>query len=213
MSILLRTSTWILETEASIEKRNCMLASHSHPSSNALDISSQPAAVVTLRPIARTEAPVLVNLFELYVYDFSEFTPLELKASGRFEIPLADAWWNEPDHHPFFILRDDKLVGFALARKGSRVTSANDVMDIAEFFVMRGERKKNVGLLAAHSLLRTILGRWEIRVRQSNAPASQFWSRVAERWSGSYDTSTFETPDGASWNLFRIEPLCPPAHR
>jgi predicted acetyltransferase len=182
-----------------------MPSSHSQPPSNTPETAEKSAPVVVLQPVARSEAPVLVNLFELYVYDFSEFMPLELKASGRFEIPLSDGWWNEPHHHPFFIRSEDKLVGFALARRGSRVTGASDIMDMAEFFVLRGVRKKNIGSAAAHALLRAIPGRWEIRVRQSNA-ASRFWSRVAESWPGSHEASTFETADGARWNLLRIEP-------
>ena len=33
------------------------------------------------------DAPILRNLGELYAYDFSETVPLELHASGRFEVP------------------------------------------------------------------------------------------------------------------------------
>ena len=40
---------------------------------------------IALHAIARSDAPVLANLFELYVHDFSEWMPLELKESGRFE--------------------------------------------------------------------------------------------------------------------------------
>ena len=67
--------------------------------------------MITLKPIARSEAPVLAQLFELYAYDFSEHMPLDLKPSGRFDIPIADAWWSDSDHHPFFLYSDDKLVG------------------------------------------------------------------------------------------------------
>lgn len=163
--------------------------------------------VLKLQPISQIDAPVLAQLFELYAYDFSEFMPLELKASGRFEIPVAEAWWSGAGRHPFFIHYYGKLAGFALVRRGSQVTGDEHVMDMAEFFVVRGARKKHIGQRVAHELLRMFPARWEIRIRQSNVAAASFWTRVAQAWPGAHTTTTFETTDGASWNLIRVGPV------
>jgi predicted acetyltransferase len=157
-----------------------------------------------LEPITREQAPVLRNLFEFYVYDFSEHIPLDLKASGTFEATLGDEWWTRDDHFPFFIREAEKLVGFALARRGSRVTGAADVMDVAEFFVVRGARARGVGRAAAHELFRKLPATWEIRVRQTNAPAQRFWSRVAESWLQRLVTPEPFSVDGVDWNLLRL---------
>jgi predicted acetyltransferase len=162
--------------------------------------------LVVLEPISRDEIPVLQNLYELYAYDFSEHVPLDLKSNGRFDVPVNDRWWTNDDHFPFFIRHGGKLSGFALARRGSRVTDAADVMDLAEFFVVRGARKKSIGTHVAHSLFTTFPGRWEIRVRRTNAGALKFWSRTLERWSGRPMASTAFTNAGIDWELFRIEP-------
>ena len=159
---------------------------------------------VVLEPIEKERATVLRNLMEFYAHDFSEHVALELNESGRFEVTLGDEWWTD-GHYPFFIRCDQKLCGFALARRGSKFTEAADVMDVAEFFVIRGARKQGVGASAARILFGTFPGAWEIRVRQSNEAALEFWSRVVEEWSGRAVTSARVCFGGGDWNVLRIE--------
>ncbi|MBV9947285.1 MAG: GNAT family N-acetyltransferase, partial [Myxococcales bacterium] len=159
-------------------------------------IASEPA--VTLEPIAREQETVLQNLFDFYVYDFSEQLPLEIKPSGRFELRVGDAWWTTEGHFAFFVRYAGSLCGFALVRRGSRVTGTADVMDMAEFFVARGLRRRRIGQKAAHALFRAFPGRWEVRVRRSNVSASRFWARVAESWSGRPAASTFYESEGVA---------------
>jgi len=182
--------------------------SHSFPSSNDPDTSNRTEPShprVVLEPIGKEQAPVLQNLVELYAHDFSEHVPLDLKPTGRFDISLGDRWWTD-GHYPFFIRYDEKLCGFALVRRGSKFTGAMDVMDVAEFFVIRGARRRNVGATAAHSLFTAFPGGWEIRVRQSNAAALQFWSSAVEEWVGRPVASAQVSFEGVDWNVLRIEP-------
>jgi predicted acetyltransferase len=160
---------------------------------------------VVLERIDRASAPVLGQLLELYAHDFSEFVPLAPKESGRFDLPFY-AWWEKADHFPFFIRHRDRLAGFALVRRGSRVTASSDVMDVAEFFVLRGARRLGVGSRAAHAVFRLFPGPWEVRVRKANGPALAFWTRVVERWHERAATSGSFSSDGVDWNVFRIEP-------
>ena len=159
---------------------------------------------ISLHPISRDEAPTLRNLFELYAYDFSETVPLELHANGRFEVPVPDQWWDDAEHFPFFIRENERLYGFALARSGSRITTATDVMDVAEFFVIRGARGKGVGAAAAHALFAAFPGRWEIRVRHNNTLAKRFWGRVAHTWAGRPIASEAFTAESVPWDVFRL---------
>lgn len=130
---------------------------------------------VTLARIAAAEAPTLRNLFELYAHDFSELVPLPLHPNGRFEVPVSDDWWTRDDHYPFFVGANDELCGFALAR---RLGDDPDVMDVAEFFVVRGARRRGIGFAAARALLGAFPGAWNVRVRRTNPNAKAFWSRV-----------------------------------
>lgn len=160
---------------------------------------------VVLEPIPRDRVHVLDALFELYAHDFSEYVPLELKESGRFELSAGELWWQRADHHPFFLRASGRLAGFALVRRGSMLVDAPDVMDVAEFFVVRGERRKRTGQAAALALLRRFPGRWEVRVRQSNLPAVRFWSQVLRTLTGAAVDSTPFSRAGVAWQAWRAE--------
>jgi predicted acetyltransferase len=169
---------------------------------------------VVLEPVARERAPALRNLFELYAHDFSEVVPLDLGEDGRFDVALGDEWWTRDDCFPFFIRSDGKLAGFALARRGSRVAPADadtggEVMDVAEFFVLRGARGRGVGAAAARALFAAFPGRWEIRIRRANAAALRFWSRVAEAWAGGPVARATFSAKGVEWDLLRVGPPTP----
>jgi predicted acetyltransferase len=161
-------------------------------------------ASVELEPITVERSSTLRNLFELYAYDFSEHTPLRMKASGHFEVTVGDVWWTRDDHFAYFIKLSGELVGFALLRAGSRLTNAADVMDVAEFFVLRGNRGKGIGRVAAHRLFRAFPRVWEVRVRRTNVAAMQFWSRVVEGWVGQPVSSSPFTIEGIDWDLLRF---------
>jgi predicted acetyltransferase len=163
------------------------------------------ACEVGLESIERNDADVLDALFQLYAHDFSQHVSLELTNSGRFKVSAGELWWTRDDHHPFFVRVAGRLAGFALARKGSKVADDPAVMDVAEFFVVRGERGKGVGRHAALGLLVRFPGRWEVRVRQSNPLALKFWSRVLEFGSGCKADPVAFLADGVDWHVLRAE--------
>jgi len=159
---------------------------------------------VVLQPMSIESAPILHNLFELYVYDFSEHMPLQVQDSGRFEITPGDDWWTRDGHFAFLIRSRDKLAGFALVRAGSRVTSAPDVMDVAEFFVLRGLRGQGIGRSAAHALFQAFPGAWEVRVRRTNVAAFGFWSRAAATHGDQPVAISPFSSDGVEWDVLRF---------
>jgi predicted acetyltransferase len=157
-----------------------------------------------LEPIAASDAAVLRQLFELYCHDFSELVPLQLQPNGRFDVPLGDEWWTRDDHFPFFIRRDAELAGFALVRRGSRLSGAPEVMDVAEFFVARGARRGGLGKRAAHQLFRDFPGPWEIRVRQGHAAAQAFWAEVTTSWLGARLEPEPYLRGNLAWQVLRL---------
>jgi predicted acetyltransferase len=159
---------------------------------------------VMLEPLTRDSESILDNLFELYAYDFSEHTPLQLEASGRFEVTAGNAWWTREDHFGYLIKVAGKLAGFALVRAGSRVTSQPDVMDVAEFFVLRGMRGRGVGMSAAHALFGAFPGTWEVRVRRTNVGALAFWSRAVAAWLRHPVASQPFRSEEVDWDVLRF---------
>jgi predicted acetyltransferase len=123
---------------------------------------------VDVAPATPADRDVLRHLLELYIYDFSEFIAADVDEQGLFGYGHLDAYWSEPDRHPFLIRADGRLAGFALVRSGNP-------HDMAEFFVMRRYRGHGVGLTAARSLFAGFPGEWQVRQMSSNPAATAFW--------------------------------------
>lgn len=138
-----------------------------------------------LEPIARQDAAVLGNLFELYLHDMSETFPLELGADGRFGYERLPTFFAEPERHfPFWIRCGGALAGFALAMRGSPATDDPTHLDVAEFFVLRRYRRTGVGREAAFALFDRLRGHWVVRVSTGNARGSAFWPGVVAAYTG-----------------------------
>src|SRR6266403_2441861 len=102
---------------------------------------------IILEAATLADSPLLSNLLELYIHDLSEaFPSIELKPDGRFGYDKLALYWSEPDRRfPFLIRCDARVVGFALATRGSPATDDPNVFDVAEFFVIRRYRRSGVG--------------------------------------------------------------------
>jgi predicted acetyltransferase len=118
-----------------------------------------------------SERPVLRRLMELYCYDFSQFTGADVNVHGEYEYRWVDHYFTDPDRLPFLITADGHWAGFALVRTG-------DVIDMAEFFVMRKYRRTGVGSFAAVQLFARFRGVWTVRQIHSNTGATTFWRGV-----------------------------------
>ena len=164
---------------------------------------------IELVPVERKNAAVVSNLFELYTHDFSEFLALDVGEDGRFGLAQASDCWDDPASTALFIKADRKLAGFAIVHHGSRVTDAPDVMDVAEFFVLRRWRRLGVGTLAAHAMFRRDLGTWEVRVREGNPAALGFWPHAIRSFTGRDCRGELLRAKEANWQVFRFASRAP----
>jgi predicted acetyltransferase len=138
------------------------------------------------------DAALLSNLLELYIHDLSAVFPgIELGDDGRFGYSKLPLYWSEPERRfPFLIRCDSRVVGFALATRGSPASDDPNVLDVAEFFVIRSRRRSGVGRQAAVLLWNGLPGRWIVRVSEGNPGAVPFWrSVIAENTSGAVSES------------------------
>lgn len=152
--------------------------------------------MIELEPIPESGAETLDRLFQLYAHDWSEWLPLALDERGRFAATPSPDWWARDDHWPFFLRDAGALVGFALVSRGSRAGGPSDVMDVGEFFVVRGARRRGTGSTAAKALFARFPGAWEVRVRRSNPTARAFWARLVG------GTPRAHVREGVDWEVF-----------
>jgi predicted acetyltransferase len=162
-------------------------------------------AHIEIVPAAPEHAPILGNLLELYAHDFSEFHNLDIGEDGRFGYRPLPLYWSEPDRHPFLVRMDGKLAGLALVKRGSEVSGHDTVWDMAEFFVIRGFRRRGIGTQVAHEVWRRFPGVWEVRVMQANVSAQHFWARAISMFTGEVIHPVSIEKAGERWSLFSFE--------
>ena len=142
---------------------------------------------VTLEAATSADSELLSNLLELYIHDLSDVFPnIEIGADGRFGYDKLALYWTEPERRfPFLIRFEGRVAGFALATRGSPATDDPNVLDIAEFFVIRRHRRSKVGQKAAVLLWKRLPGKWIVRVSAGNLGALPFWTKVIAEFTGS----------------------------
>jgi predicted acetyltransferase len=171
-------------------------------------LPGQPPVQIEVIPATSEQRPILANLLELYAHDFSEFYDLELGPDGRFGYKHLPLYWGDPDRHPFLIKVDGGLAGFVLVKRGSEVSGDQNVWDMAEFFIIRGYRRRGMGTEVAHEVWRRFPGQWEVRVVKTNDMAKEFWDRAITRYIREADNPVSVEKDGKSWYLFSFESKC-----
>jgi len=163
------------------------------------------SAHIEVTPAAPEQEPILANLLELYGHDFSEFQDLDLGPDGRFGYKGLPLYWSEPDRHPFLVTVASKLAGLVLVKRGSELSGNEIVWDMAEFFVIRGYRRRGIGTCIAHEVWRRFPGLWEVRVMHSNVSAGHFWARAIPSFTGQAIHPVLVDKDGKRWKLFSFE--------
>ncbi|MEN9934978.1 MAG: hypothetical protein RLZZ387_1557 [Chloroflexota bacterium] len=151
---------------------------------------------IELLDASHADQPTLTNLLQLYLYDLRDFGGPPPDAQGRFAPPSLDPYWSAPNHRAFLIRSGGELAGFALICRCSRLHTAFDGHVVAEFFVMRGCRRRGVGSAAAMRLFNMFPGRWEIATPVVNIPATAFWRSVSQRYTGGAYDEVWAQQDG-----------------
>lgn len=100
-------------------------------------VESERFARIELQGVHYEDAPILLNLLELYSHDFSEYCRVDIGQDGRFGYKSLPQYWSEPGRHSFLIRTDGQLAGLALVKRGSEFSGTTTVWDLAEFFVLR----------------------------------------------------------------------------
>lgn len=156
-------------------------------------------------PAEPDQEAILSNLLELYAHDFSEFHDIDLGEDGRFGYANLPLYWREPGRHPFLVRMNGKLAGLVLVNRGSRISNSEAVWDMAEFFIVRGHRRRGIGTDTAHRVWRRFPGPWEVRVMESNQTAYQFWERAISSFVGEAIPSVRVERGSKCWRVFSFE--------
>ena len=141
---------------------------------------------VELKNVSAADKSIVEHLFQYYLYDMSEFSGWPLSDAGTFTYPsdLLPPYWENPNHHPYFIVSEGEIAGFALVRRSPK----NDhVWDMGQFFVLRKFRGLGLGREAFSQALQMHQGDWQVRVLPNNQAAHRFWkTSISDVSNGAY---------------------------
>lgn len=161
------------------------------------------AESVALEVATRDDAPLLSNLFQLYLHDMSDIFPIEVGAEGRFRYDRLPLYWSEPEtRFPFLIRCGARLAGFALATRGSPASDDPEHLDVAEFFVLRRYRRGGVGRRAACLLWNRLPGDWVVRVSEANRAGLPFWHATIREFTRGAFSESNRPGSPHDWRVF-----------
>ncbi|HXG66290.1 MAG TPA: GNAT family N-acetyltransferase [Blastocatellia bacterium] len=145
---------------------------------------------ITLRKAGFADKAIFQRLMQLYLYDFTEFLPIELDENGLFPETILDSYFDysaNPSRDAFLITADDRIAGFVLVSSHILLQENEGGKCIKEFFVLKNYRRRGVGTRAATAASSLYLGRWEVRVVKTNPKAGKFWESVINSYTaGNY---------------------------
>lgn len=132
-----------------------------------------------VRPAGAADHAVLERLWLMFRHDMSEFQGGLPNADGTFRSDRLTAAFTDPDRRAYVLTSDDRPAGFAIVRGLAAPTRV-----LNSFFVVRGARRRGVGLAAVRDVVRRHPGPWEVAFQDANTGAVRFWRKVAAALAG-----------------------------
>ncbi len=152
---------------------------------------------VEIREATFQQKPLLERLMRSYLKYFAGLAGEDLDRNAIFEYKYIDFYWTDASRHPFLIVVDDQIAGFALVNTHTYLCNEGEARTIAEFFIVEKYRGKGIGKAAAFSLFDRFPGKWEIRQTSANVAGQRFWRRVIGEYTAGNFTETML--DDARW--------------
>ncbi|MFI2205763.1 GNAT family N-acetyltransferase [Streptomyces sp. NPDC020192] len=166
---------------------------------------------VTVRPATPDDRPTVERLWLMFRHDLSEFRGVLPGPEGTFRDEWVEYAFTRPGWAPYLFLCGERPAGFAFVR-----ALDEPVRVLNSFFVVRGARRRRVGLRAVRAVLTRHPGPWEIAFQHDNPAAVAFWHGVASDLAGDAWTRELRpVPDRPElppdvWLSFHVGPAVPP---
>lgn len=145
--------------------------------------------MINIVKVKSEEEVVLHNLMQFYIYEFSQYIPtISLEENGSYSPFDLKHFWSSPTHYPFFIKRENELIGFALVESATEFKPNT----ILEFFIIRKYSGNGYGKLAAHKIFSMFPGKWSVTQIEKNEPAKVFWRKTISTYTSGQFTERFD---------------------
>lgn len=151
-----------------------------------------------LEPAAFESKVVLERLMQLYLYELSPYTRDRIGPDGLFEYRYLDLYWQEEDRRPFLIRSESQLAGFCLVRTHvpGLLIPTQPTNHIAEFFVLKANRRRGIGTAAARQVFDRFPGHWEVSQIRGHEHARAFWRKTINDYTqGGFTEASLKGPE------------------
>ena len=89
---------------------------------------------ISLEPVKIEEKQILKNLGELYIYELTQHTPVDVDSLGLYNgFDDLDLYWTDENRHPYFIKVNDMLAGFVLVFDDRQIEEIESNYSIDDF--------------------------------------------------------------------------------
>ncbi|MFI6941985.1 GNAT family N-acetyltransferase [Streptomyces sp. NPDC050418] len=125
------------------------------------------------------DRPALERLWLMFRHDMSQYQGQLPHPDGTFRDDRLRAAFVDPGWAPYLLRIGEAPAGLALVRGLDE-----PVRVLNSFFVVRGARRRGIGLRAVREVTARHPGPWKVAFQDSNAGAVAFWRRVATEIAG-----------------------------
>ncbi|WP_211748630.1 GNAT family N-acetyltransferase [Paenibacillus sp. Marseille-Q4541] len=129
--------------------------------------------------ILKEQKETFLNLYNLYLYDLSEFTGEDITEEGTFDPTNTYLYLEKKELHPYFISYEGKIIGFILVCSPPYVPEGIDYA-IQELFIIKKYRGMKLAAEAVHWVLEQFQGKFKVEQLSGNQAAVRFWKKYYE---------------------------------
>lgn len=133
-----------------------------------------------LVPVRPEDKETLINLYQFYEYDFSNYTNREINKNGKFDMNLDFLWEGDRRWNPFFIQAEGAIAGFVVVLFENMDIDPDPTHVIYDFMILQKYRRSGVGRKAAIQAFNRYKANWLVTQMDNNLPAISFWRSVID---------------------------------
>ena len=137
-------------------------------------------------------------MYQLYEYDFSQFTHRDLNNDGRFDVNIDYFWEGDSRWNPYFITLSGTIVGFLVVLFENMDIDPDPTHVIYDFMILKKYRRNGIGNSAAKKAFELFHANWKVAQMENNEPAISFWRKVISELTINNYTETYR-PDSKKY--------------
>lgn len=142
---------------------------------------------VALREVLKSEKNILKNLYSLYLHDLTRYTStLDIGPDGIFEYEGFDQFWEVDGLSPYFILIEERIIGFILLLERPFLRKEYDFA-VNDIFLLNKYRGKGNSTQAMKDIFHKKQGKYYVIELIENRTAVSFWRKIYKNFNIPYE--------------------------